>query len=234
MLLRSRYALISATVSMSLVLSFENPSHAQVRDDRRPESLPQDSRDNRGREEPRSQLPEEVDWMRGGWIQKILKLDDLQGELEIFDYQLEELRDGSEKIIDQYNDTRSEVMREAGDENTSEIRARLYNDANNQINALVHEVLLPHQAERLNQVINWAQVNSGGGLCQFFLDGGGGLDGTATERLAELNEQYLVELNELKQRYREELLGSYSEADREKIRQMLGEPSAFNLLRFGF
>jgi Spy/CpxP family protein refolding chaperone len=175
----------------------------------------------------------------GGGVTGLLRDENVRKELDLVDEQIRKLEDISAKIQD---DQRAVFQgfdfQNASDEERQALRAKtqkVQDDAQKEID----QVLLPHQRERLKQLLVQSQMR--GGAAQALSGGTLATDLGITEdqkqkleaKSQEVQAALQEKIQKLRQESEEEVLSVLTPAQQAKLKQMSGAPFTFSQPQFG-
>lgn len=165
-----------------------------------------------------------------GGLNEILRRADVRGELELLDPQIADLEKLSEGRRDQMRELFS-GLRDIPEERRGEEMRQRMQKAQDQVEADIGKILLPHQMKRAKQLMMQLQMRGGRGLLSGPLANELALTDAEREALqtksAQLEEEIRKKMTELRAQAQNELVKVLPPAKQAKVKDLVGEPFEF-------
>lgn len=170
-----------------------------------------------------------VPLMRTGDIVAMLDNSDIHNELELADYQKQELKDIKAKYDNLINEIRQRPM-EGETDVDKQARQKEIERAIKGRKRMMEEVLLPHQRERMHQVSMQMKMNHRGDIQMLAGEDLADLLGITEEqkqrlkkRAKEIKAEMEAEIAKIKNKARKKLLGELTANQRRQLETLLGD-----------
>lgn len=167
-----------------------------------------------------------------GGLGDILRRADVRGELELLDPQIGDLEKLAESRRDQMRELFSGLRDIPEDQRGEEMRKRMQK-AQEQLEADIGKILLPHQMKRAKQLMMQMQMRGGRGLISGPLANELALTDAEREALqaksAQLEEEIRKKTTALRAEAQQELLKVLPPAKQAKVKDLVGEPFEFQM-----
>ncbi|MEQ8785573.1 MAG: hypothetical protein RIC55_04710 [Pirellulaceae bacterium] len=165
----------------------------------------------------------------GGGAMDLLQNQSVQKELELLDDQVAQIRELSQD--NSARDRMRELFGGLRDLPEEERRAKIteaFATMRQEQQKEIDKILLPHQSERLGQIENQMAARRGGGVIGGQLAEDLGITEQQREEMREAAEKAFAEMREQQQKLQaeaqEKILAVLTPAQRQKYKQMMGEP----------
>ena len=169
---------------------------------------------------------------RGGRPSDLLRRDDVRKELELVDDQITKLDILRQKRGERIRELYSGLKGLSREERNAKLRERFI-EFSKTSQKEIDQVLLPHQAKRLAQLVIQYRLRGGTSrtLTSSQVSEGLGISdeqkARLQERATELSRELQEKFNKLRQEFREKLLEELTPQQRAKWKDMIGEPFEF-------